>query len=228
MALTAIPATSAPARPRTLLVDADRAFAELLAGALPRVGMTWVGTAHSAKDGIALSRRLQPDVVTLDLDLPAQDGLSAARRIRAVAPQSVIAVVTGYRDFAWVVRSAEAGASAYISKYGTLAELLDVLSRARPGQMIVAPSAFDCGPAPPPAYHTTQAPRPALTRRERDVLDRLHRGMQAKAIADDLGITHVTCRSSMKSLYVKLGARSQLEAVVRAQELGLVPRQVAG
>src|SRR4051812_20702088 len=92
MALTAIPATSAPVRPRTLLVDADRAFAELLAGALPRVGMTWVGTAHSAKDGIALSRRLQPDVVTLDLDLPAQDGLSAARRIRAVAPQSVIAV----------------------------------------------------------------------------------------------------------------------------------------
>lgn len=207
---------------RVLVVDDHRTFAELLAGALEGAGMIAVGTAHSAGEAVALSQRLQPDVVVMDIQMPQQDGLAATRRIREVAPNSVVAIVTAHRDPDWVVRSAQAGASAFIPKDGSLAEMLDVLARARAGQMLVAPSTFVRRPASARDEGEPREPVPVLTRREREVLDCLAQGMQVKAIARVLGITQETCRGYVKSLHTKLGARSQLEAVVRAQRLGLI------
>jgi DNA-binding NarL/FixJ family response regulator len=206
---------------RVLVVDDHRTFAELLAGALESAGMVSVGTAHSAHEAVAQCQRHQPDIVVMDIQMPQQDGLAATRRIREVAPHAVIAIVTAHRDPDWVVRSAQAGASAFIPKDGSLAEMLDVLGRARNGQMLVAPSTF----ASPPVRDVDRdiaEPVPVLTRREREVLDCLAQGMQVKAIARVLGIMQETCRGYVKSLHVKLGARSQLEAVVRAQRLGLL------
>jgi DNA-binding NarL/FixJ family response regulator len=207
---------------RVLVVDDHRTFAELLAGALEGAGMTAVGTAHSASEAVALSQRLQPDVVVMDIQMPHQDGLAATRRIREVAPNSVVAIVTAHRDPDWVVRSAQAGASAFIPKDGSLAEMLDVLARARAGQMLVAPSTFARRATAARAEGEPREPVPVLTRREREVLECLAQGMQVKAIARVLGITQETCRGYVKSLHTKLGARSQLEAVVRAQRLGLI------
>src|SRR4051794_1264362 len=211
-----------PGTIRVLVVDDHRTFAELLAGALEDAGMTSVGIAHSAGEAVALSLRLQPDIVVMDIQMPHQDGLAATRRIREVAPHAVVAIVTAHSDPDWVVRSAQAGASAFIPKDGSLAEMLDVLSRAREGQMLVAPSTFSGSPRSSRPDRATDEPVPTLTRREREVLDCLSQGMQVKAIARVLGIMQETCRGYVKSLHVKLGARSQLEAVVRAQRLGLL------
>jgi DNA-binding NarL/FixJ family response regulator len=217
---TATPA--AATGPRVLVVDDHRTFADLLSGALSASGMNCLGTATSASQAVAMARDLQPDVVVMDIQMPGQDGLSATRRIREVAPQSVVAVVTAHRDPDWVVRAAQAGASAYIPKDGSLDELLDVLSRVRPGQMLVAPSTFAGGrPARVPAEERP----PLLTRRELEVLECMGSGMAAKAIARLLGITVETCRGYMKSLHAKLGVRSQLEAVIKAQRLGLIGAQ---
>ena len=216
------PETRAHDRVRVLVVDDHRTFAELLAGALESAGMTSVGVAHTANDAVTMSQRLQPDVVVMDIQMPQQDGLTATRRVREVAPNSVIAIVTAHRDPDWVVRSAQAGASAFIPKDGSLTEMLDVLGQARAGQMLVAPSTFINRPAGPRPDGEVTEPVPTLTRRERNVLECLAQGMQVKSIARVLGITQETCRGYVKSLHVKLGARSQLEAVVRAQRLGLL------
>jgi DNA-binding NarL/FixJ family response regulator len=213
--------TVRPDPARVLVVDDHRTFAELLAGALSAAGMVSVGTAHSANEAVAQCQRFQPDIVVMDIQMPQQDGLAATRRIREVAPHAVIAIVTAHRDPDWVVRSAQAGASAFIPKDGSLAEMLDVLGRARSGQMLVAPSTFASPPVRDTDRESTE-PVPALTRREREVLECLAQGMQVKAIARVLGIMQETCRGYVKSLHVKLGARSQLEAVVRAQRLGLL------
>ena len=207
---------------RVLVVDDHRTFAELLSGALASAGMDAIGTAHSAAQAVAMAQDLQPDIVVMDIEMPRQDGLAATRRIREVAPDAVVAVVTAHRDPDWVVRAAQAGASAFIPKDGSLAEMIDVLSRVQVGQMLVAPSTF-AGGAPrssPSADSRTAVPQ--LTRREQEVLDCLGRGMQVKAIARVLGITLETCRGYVKSLHAKLGVRSQLEAVVKAQQLGLL------
>jgi DNA-binding NarL/FixJ family response regulator len=158
----------------------------------------------------------------MDIEMPRQDGLAATRRIREVAPRAVVAVVTAHRDPDWVVRAAQAGASAFIPKDGSLAEMIDVLSRVQAGQMLVAPSTFAGGPTSAPPVSADRTAVPQLTRREQEVLDCLGRGMQVKAIARVLGITLETCRGYVKSLHAKLGVRSQLEAVVKAQQLGLL------
>ena len=125
-----------------LVVDDHRSFAEMLSAALDTVdGLTCVATAGIAAEGIALAAQLRPSIVIMDIQMPGQDGLMATRRIREVAPNTLIAVVTAHRDQQWITRAAQAGASAFIPKTGSLLEMLDVLRRVHPGQLIVAPSA---------------------------------------------------------------------------------------
>jgi len=184
--------------------------------------MQVLGTAHSAAQAVAMAQELQPDVVVMDIEMPRQDGLSATRHLREVAPGAVVAVLTAHRDPEWVVRATQAGASAFIPKDGSLAEMIDVLTRVRAGQMLVAPSAFSAAPTTGARPLPQDASRPSLTRREQEVLDCLGRGMQVKAIARVLGIGLETCRGYVKSMHTKLGVSSQLEAVVKAQQLGLL------
>jgi DNA-binding NarL/FixJ family response regulator len=207
---------------RVLVVDDHRTFAELLSGALAASGMDAVGTAYSAAQGVAMAQDLQPDIVVMDIQMPRQDGLAATRRIREVAPNAVVAVVTAHHDPDWVVRAAQAGASAFIPKDGSLTEMIDVLTRVRAGQMLVAPSTFAHSREQGASSTPAPGPCPQLTRREQEVLDCLGNGMQVKAIARVLGITPETCRGYVKSLHAKLGVRSQLEAVIKAQQLQLL------
>jgi DNA-binding NarL/FixJ family response regulator len=208
-------------RPRVVVVDDHRSFAEMLTDALADAGMIPVGIAHSAREAVVLCRLEQPDIVVMDIRMPEQDGLSATRRIREVAPRSLIAVVTACRDPVWVARAAEAGASAFISKEGSLDELLGVLSRTRPGGMLVAPSTF-AAPQDDAAAEPAERPAPRLTPRERDVLACLSRGEPVSVVAAGLGLSQTACRSAIRSLYLKLGVHSRLEAVVRAQQLRLL------
>ncbi len=210
---------------RVLVVDDHRTFAELLGGALAAAGMHCVGTAHSCATAVSLAADLQPDIVVMDIQMPGEDGLVATRRIREVAPDAVVAVLTAHRDPDWVVRATQAGASAFIPKDGSLSEMLDVLARVRPGQMLIAPSTFSSTGTGSRPHQAATAP--ALTRREQQVLECLGRGMPVKAVARVLGITPDTCRGYVKSLHAKLGVRSQLEAVIKAQELGLLGVQHA-
>jgi len=204
---------------RVLLVDTNYTFAELLARALATIGMVCVGRTRSADEGVEMTRRRRPDLVVIDIEMPEQDGLAAIRRIRAARPKAAVAVVTGYQDAGWVAPAANAGACAFISKHGPLAEVLDMLSRARRGLMLVAPSVYAPRAAveePPPSPDDL----PMLTRRERDVLGLMCQGMPVKAIATELGIAPDTCRGTVSSLEFKLGTHTQLATVMRAQELG--------
>jgi DNA-binding NarL/FixJ family response regulator len=211
-------ADGSPAQ-RVLIVDDHQTFADLLSFALSSTpGIVCVGTAHSGAEGIALAHQLQPDTVVMDIEMPRQNGLMATRRLRELAPKAVVVVVTAHGDPAWVVRATQAGASAFVRKNGSLEEMLDVLRRARLGGMLVAPSAF----ALREVIRNPSAAMPTLTRRERDVLGYLGQAMAARLIARVLGISVHTCRGYIKSLLSKLGVSSQLEAVVKAQELGLL------
>lgn len=211
---------SGPAVRRVLIVDDHQTFSELLSFALTaQPDLECVGTAENGAKGVAMASELQPDLVVLDIEMPQLDGLAAARRIREVAPAAVVTMVTAHRDPEWMVRATQAGAAAFIPKNGSLVEMLDVLRRARPGGMLVAPSAFAVGAV---AAASTARAQPALTQRERDVLACLGKGMAPKAIARVLGISINTCRGYVKALLAKMEVSSQLEAVVRAQELGML------
>jgi DNA-binding NarL/FixJ family response regulator len=212
-----LPAEGESPERTVLVVDDHRSFAEMLAAALDGApGLRCVGLASSAAEGLALIRRLQPDIVVMDIQMPREDGLVATARVREVAPNALVAVLTAHASPEWVGRAAQAGASEIVPKNGSLQEMLDVLGGLQRGQLVVAPSAFTVTSAPP------MPDLPELSQREVDVLRLLADGMVVKELAPALGITLNTARGYVKSVRQKLGATSQLEAVLKARELGLL------
>jgi DNA-binding NarL/FixJ family response regulator len=201
-----------------LVVDDHRSFAEMLSAALDGVpGLVCVGTASSAAEGIAMARRLLPDIVVMDIQMPREDGLAATARLREVLPDAVVAVVTAHTSPEWVSRAAQAGASAFVPKNGSLEEMITILTRVRAGHMLIAPSTFTT-----PAAPTVQEDRAELSQREVEVLRLLASGTPVRDMAPALGITVNTCRGYIKTVRQKLDASSQLEAVLKARQLGLL------
>lgn len=203
---------------RVLVVDDHRAFAEMLGFALSTTGgMECVGVCSSAAEAMEAAARLQPDAVVLDIEMPGEDGLTATRRLVEAVPGVAVVIVSAHRRPGWVTRAAHAGAAAFVPKDCPLQEIVDVLSSARPGRMVVAASAWtDAGEAREAAVATSVTPRELM------VLDGLGHGTPIKRIARDLAVTVPTCRGYLRTLMIKLGVGTQLEAVLRGQQLGLL------
>jgi DNA-binding NarL/FixJ family response regulator len=202
-----------------LIVDDHRCFADLLSAALETVpGIRCLGTAASAAEGIERVRELSPSVVVMDIQMPGTDGLAATRQLRKMSPGTAVAVVTAHRDAEWVARAAAAGASAFIPKGGSLAEMITMLKEAKPGRMAVAASLLQTRVAPT----VNREVREELTGRELEVLGYISHGQQAKTIAKLMGISIHTCRSHIKAVYIKLGVSSRIEALNRGRRLHLL------
>jgi DNA-binding NarL/FixJ family response regulator len=203
-----------------LIVDDHQTFAELLALALgSQPDFDCAGIAATGAAAIEMALRLNPDIVVMDIELTRESGLDVTRRIRAAVPDTTVVVVSAHRDADWVVRAAQAGASAFVPKSGSLVEMLSVLRQARQGAMLVSASMFGATPAQSPVVDPGVA---SLTVREGEVLTLMGKGLAPVGIARMLGISVNTCRGYVKSIHLKLGVRSQLEAVVKAQRLGMM------
>ncbi|MDQ1738261.1 MAG: hypothetical protein QOH56_4512, partial [Pseudonocardiales bacterium] len=133
-------------------------------------------------------------------------------------PRAIIMVVSAHLDPSWVAKASQAGASAFAPKSGSLTEMLTILRDAKHGGMLVAPSIYE-------VVLPTQ-PQPELigklTAQETNVLSLMGKGAKVEEIARILDISVNTCRGYVKTIHLKLGARTQLEAVVKAQRLGLI------
>jgi DNA-binding NarL/FixJ family response regulator len=203
-----------------LIVDDHRAFADLLSAALGAVpGIRCVGTAGSAAEGIQRAAALRPSVVVMDIQMAGTDGLVATRRLREASPDTAVAVVTAHRDGEWVARAAQAGASAFIPKTGSLAEMITMVKEAKPGRLSVAASAAGVGPA---KLAPGEGLGEELTVREGETLGYICRGVPAKSIAKVMEISIHTCRGYIKGVYAKLQVNTQIEAVNRARQLQLL------
>jgi DNA-binding NarL/FixJ family response regulator len=209
---------------RIVIVDDHNTFADLLAMALnTEPGFHCVGTASSSDAAVELVRTTQPDIVVMDIQLGAGNGLEATRRITQALPDCVIVVVSALRDSSWAAKAALAGAHAFAPKTGSLDEMLWILHNARVGSMLVAPSLRENG-ADTQVTSPVTSPGSAgkITSRELDVLILMGRGIAPAEIARRLRISVHTCRGYVRNIHSKLGVRSQLEAVVKAQRLGLI------
>jgi DNA-binding NarL/FixJ family response regulator len=200
-----------------LVVDDHRCFADLLAATLATMpGIRCLGTASSAAEGIQRAAELCPSVVVMDIQMPGMDGLTATRRLRQASPQTAVAMVTAHTDGEWLARAAQAGASAFIPKTGSLAEMITMVQAAKPGPMKVAASLTRTRSVTPTPGHGFDQ---QLTVGELETLGYIGCGLPTKSIAKVMGTSVHTCHSHIKSLYDKLRVSNRIEALNRARQL---------
>ena len=205
---------------KIVVVDDHKVFAELLAMALTREpDLLCVGHAQSVDEGMALVETEKPDIVIMDVQLGDGDGIAATGELTERFPELRVVVLTAHVDQRLLQRAAAANACALLPKDGDLPDMLNTLRTSRRGGFAVHPQLLRR------LVGRTEVPtprRPPLTHREQEVLQMLAAGLEARMIAQEIGISLNTCRGYVKSLLAKLGAHSQLEAVAIAMRHGLI------
>jgi DNA-binding NarL/FixJ family response regulator len=191
-----------------------------------------VGEAADGVAAVETVRRVQPDVVLMDVRMPVLDGLEATRRLVASgAPaaeplHSRILILTTFDLDEYVYAALEAGASGFLLKDVSAEKLVAAVRTVCAGDALLAPSItrrlverFSRRFAPPPALgHGVDE----LTARERDVLVLVARGLSNAEIAEHLHLGAATVKTHVARILAKLGLRDRVQAVVVAYEVGLV------
>ena len=188
--------------------------------------ITVVGEAADGEQAVASARRLRPDVVMMDIQMPGGDGLKATRRITEDAELHCrVVILTTFERDEYVFEALQAGASGFLIKNAPPEELLNAVRVVAAGDALLAPSVtrriieqFARRPARPGVGVRMDS----LTQREREVLVLLARGRSNAELAAELFVTEGTIKTHVSSLLMKLGLRDRVQAVVLAYESGLV------
>jgi DNA-binding NarL/FixJ family response regulator len=201
-------------RIRVLLIDDHAVLRAGLANllALER-DLVVVGEADNGEAGVQLVQRCQPHVAIIDVSMTGMDGVETSRRIRRLAPEVRILMLTSSESAADAARSVEAGASAYLTKRVAHDEIVAVIRKVHAGH-----KAIQIGVRP-----ATSPPRPELlSLRELEVLRLMRLGTSNIEIGRRLGIAERTVKSHVTAIFIKLNASDRAGAVARGFDLGLL------
>ena len=170
----------------------------------------WVERCLSARTGeeaLALAQRYEPDVALVDLFMGDESGADICERLRARSPSTRVLLISGAGRIMPTAAKA-AGAAGFVSKDWPASDIAAAVRMVGLGMSVFRPNESPSGPA--------------LTDREREVLDLIARGSTNREIAGDLFLSPHTIKEHTSSLYRKLNARNRAEAVQKAQRLGLI------
>lgn len=201
-----------------MLVDDHPVVREGLRGMLEaEPDLSVVGEAGSGDEAVALSRVKQPDVILMDLRMPGLDGVGATRKILADRPGQRVVVLTTYETDADILRAVEAGASGYLLKDASRAELAGAIRAASRGETVLAPSV--AGKLVKRVRNPTTSP---LSAREIEVLRLVARGSTNADIGRALHISEATVKTHLLRVFGKLDVSDRTAAVTTAMRLGLL------
>jgi DNA-binding NarL/FixJ family response regulator len=210
-------------RIRVLIADDHPLFRKGLRGLLESVtGIEVVGEATEGEEAIALTERLQPDVILMDIHMPGVNGIEATRRILHVSSSVGVLVLTMYEDDDSVFAAMRAGARGYLLKGVDQAEVLRAIKAVSSGEAIFSPSIARRLIHYFSTLEKTVSPVfPELTDREREVLALIAQGHTNAAIAEKLVLSPKTVRNHVSTIFSKLQVASRAEAIIRARDAGL-------
>jgi DNA-binding NarL/FixJ family response regulator len=203
---------------RIVIADDHPIFRAGLQGLLSaQEGLEVVGEAATGREAVSLVRRLSPELLLIDLQMPELDGVSAIREIKAVSPETRILVLTTFDSDGDILRAVEAGATGYLLKDTPREELFKAILATARGDAVLSPSVA--------SKLLVRARGPAdrsLSAREIEVLTRVARGSGNKIIAKELRISEATVKTHLLHIFEKLGVDDRTAAVTVAMERGML------
>jgi DNA-binding NarL/FixJ family response regulator len=212
---------------RILIADDQTLFRESLSSLLTTRGFSVAGEARDGLEAVELARRLQPDLVLMDLAMPGIDGLEATRLISAELPGVKIVVLTGSDDDANLFEAIKSGAQGYLLKDLEAKQFVALIEGVGRGEPALTPAlagkllqefAKPAQPAKPPRNPDN------LTERERDVLELLVQGVTStRKLAQRLDLTENTVKFHIRHILDKLHLHNRAQVVGFALRHGMVP-----
>lgn len=185
-------------------------------------GYEWmepVGEASNGAEALEFCMQNEVDVVLMDMIMPVMDGVQTTRRIMELNKSIKIVILTSFHEQDMVEQALKAGATSYMLKNVTAAELAKTIRSAYEGHSTLAPEATEA------LIHATRH-QPGvgmdLTDREREVLVLLAKGFSNADIADQLSLSLATIKFHLANIYSKLGVNNRVEAVTIALKNNLV------
>jgi DNA-binding NarL/FixJ family response regulator len=177
-----------------------------------------VGEAANGREAVEQARRLQPQVVLMDLLMPVMNGVDAIRAIKQEHPEIEVVALTSVLEDRLVIDAVEAGAMGYLLKETGPDTLFEAIRAASRGEVRLDPQAQKR------LLREVRTPemREALTSRETETLRLLARGLANKEIAGELGISEMTVKTHVSNVLSKLDLASRTQAALFALREGLV------
>ena len=188
-------------------------------------GLEVAGEAGTGAQAVQVVRDVRPDVVVMDIRMPAMDGIEATSLITTESGQSRVLILTTFDDDEYVYAALRAGASGFLVKDMAMEDILGAIRIVAAGDALIAPRItrrlnehFATKPAPRPRRPESAG----LTEREREVLVLIAAGMSNSEIAVRLYISVATVKAHVAHLLTKLAARDRVQLVIAAYETGIV------
>ncbi|MGV9343704.1 response regulator [Streptomyces spiralis] len=216
---------------RVMVVDDHPMWRDAVARDLTESGFDVVATAGDGEQAVRRARAAAPDVLVLDLNLPAKPGVQVCKELLAANPALRVLVLSASGEHADVLEAVKSGATGYLLKSASTEELLDAVRRTAVGDPVFTPGLaglvlgeyrrLAAEPAPASAAGADEPKAPRLTERETEVLRLVAKGLSYKQIAERLVISHRTVQNHVQNTLGKLQLHNRVELVRYAIERGL-------
>jgi len=182
-----------------------------------------VAEAGDGEEAVKFASELKPDVAVMDIVMPKLNGIEATRKIKEIAPDTAILILTAYDDDEYVLGLLDAGAAGYLLKSARGRDLVGAIRAIRSGESVLHPKIIakllERATVAPAEQHKASDP---LSERESEVLKLVTSGMSNKEIAENLFLSQRTVKAHLTSVFNKLNVASRSEAIVKGLQWGLV------
>ncbi|MBJ7337049.1 response regulator transcription factor [Mycolicibacterium sp.] len=207
---------------RVLIVDDQRLVRAGLRMLCESTGdLDVVGEAADGAQAVRSAAELTPDVILMDLRMPGLDGIEAIRLVTSARPETKVLALTTFDDDEHLYPALAAGATGFLVKDTSPAELVDAIRRAADGDFALSPHLLQrlvARAVDAKSSETSTDARVALTAREMDVLPLVVEGMSNQEIAEQLHLGVTTVKTHVANLMVKTGTENRVQLAVHGYQ----------